>query len=311
MRMNVVATILAIIFFGGQTVPVTAQQNCQLTQYASLDLGTDEGNRAYIPVGINGVTENLLVDTGGVASVLTESTVLALRLPYEFLSGGRMVIMPRTAITRVAHGGTVQLGNMRAAHVAFLVMPDHLLPAGEAGILGPDVMGNYDVELDFANAKFKLFSPDHCPGNVVYWTHEPYAQIPFQMDAQGHISTTVQLDGKSIQAILDTGSSRSTMGFESASGVFGWDNKTADMTVTSRRRDGSPQTYHFPFKTLALSGVTVNNPDIVLVRQLSSDDFRIRSPKLTFLIGMNILRQLHLYISYRERNLYVTAAGAH
>jgi hypothetical protein len=31
----------------------------------------------------------------------------------------------------------------------------------------------------------------------------------------------------------------------------------------------------------------------------------------TIILGMGILRQLHLYIAYREKNLYVTPASAH
>jgi hypothetical protein len=29
------------------------------------------------------------------------------------------------------------------------------------------------------------------------------------------------------------------------------------------------------------------------------------------ILGMGILRQLHIYIAYREKKLYVTAASAH
>jgi hypothetical protein len=32
-------------------------------------------------------------------------------------------------------------------------------------------------------------------------------------------------------------------------------------------------------------------------------------PKM--ILGMGVLRQLHLFIAYKERNIYVTAASAH
>ena len=66
----------------------------------------------------------------------------------------------------------------------------------------------------------------------------------------------------------------------------------------------------YPFKMLTLQGVTVNNPDIILV---PDDKSKImggyRQPKL--ILSMGILRQLHLFIAYKEHNIYVTSASAH
>ncbi len=39
------------------------------------------------------------------------------------------------------------------------------------GVIGTDLLGKFDVDLDIAHKKLNLFSPDHCKGQVVYWTH--------------------------------------------------------------------------------------------------------------------------------------------
>ena len=66
----------------------------------------------------------------------------------------------------------------------------------------------------------------------------------------------------------------------------------------------------YPFKLLTLQGVAVNNPDLVLVADDASKVMGgYREPKL--ILGMGILRQLHVYIAYKERNIYVTTATAH
>jgi predicted aspartyl protease len=303
--------LLSALVFAGGDMRAFADPNCQLTRYASLDMGTDPAGGVYVPVAINGHSENLLVDTGGLLSMLTQSTVQNLSLATEPISSRMIVYLPGARITKFVHADTIQLGNMKADHIVFFLMPDGRLPSEEGGTLAPDFMANYDVEFDFANAKFNLFSPQHCPGQVVYWTHQPYAQIPFQIDREGHIVAAIQLDGKSIDATIDTGTSRSIMGFESAYDLFGWDDKTAGLTVFSKRSNGTPASYRFPFKSLSMSGVSVNNPDILLVRLLSSGDFRVRPPKRPFLLGMGILRQLHVYISYKEKTIYVTPAEAH
>lgn len=303
--------VTALVAGSNWGVQSFADEKCPLQQYASLNLGTDPSGGVYVPAGVNGRSENLIVDTGGMVSMLTESTVNELALSREPINSHMFVFMPGARITEITQADSVQLGTMKAGRVHFLILPDRLVTGEVQGTLAPDFLANYDVELDFVNAKFNLFSQDHCPGQVVYWTHEPFAQIPFQMDRMGHMVTTVQLDEKSIDAIIDTGASQSIMGFEAAKSEFGWDDKTPDLKVGAKRPDGTPANYRFPFKTLTLAGLTVNNPDILLVRQLQSDDFRIGSPKMRFLIGMSVLRQLHMYIAYKERVLYVTGANAH
>lgn len=291
--------------------PSYADQQCPLTRLASLDMGTDPAGGVNIPAIVNGRAESLLVDTGGIASMLTESTVQNLYLKKEPISRRVIVFMPGARITELVHASTVQLENMKAADVVFFVMPEDRMSSEENGTLAPDFMANYDVEFDFAKGKFNLFSPQHCQGQVVYWTHEPYAQIPITVDRMGHIVTSIVLDGKPIDAMIDTGSSRSLAGYESTRDLYNWNDKTSNISVVSKRSDGTPATYHFPFKTLTLSGITVNNPDILLWSQVSPGDYRIGSPKMQFVLGINVLRQLHVYISYKEKMIYATSAEAH
>jgi hypothetical protein len=69
--------------------------------------------------------------------------------------------------------------------------------------------------------------------------------------------------------------------------------------------------YRYPFKMLALDGVTISNPDIVLVPDKVSGRHHCRFCGPDLILGMGVLRQLHLYIAYKEKRLYVTAATAH
>ena len=40
----------------------------------------------------------------------------------------------------------------------------------------------YDVELDFSSDTMNLFSPDHCPGHVVYWKAPVVAAVPISLE---------------------------------------------------------------------------------------------------------------------------------
>jgi len=104
-----------------------------------------------------------------------------------------------------------------------------------------------------------------------------------------------------VRAGIDTGASRSVMALETAEDVFHVDLKSPDMKDLGEH--GYGHAYKYPFKTLTFSGVTVNNPDIMLV---SEHDSKIRET----ILGMGILRQLHVYFANREKKMYVSAASA-
>lgn len=307
-QLCVTGLLAATLAFGGIST-ASADDKCQLVRYVSIDLGTDETGGVYIPMTIAGHDENLLVDTGGFVSLLTASAADQLSLRRQPVPSGMKITMyGGLRLHEIAFADEIVLGGMKGRHIGFLVMPDRHLPPEVSGTIAPDFMRNYDVELDFAKGKFNLFSPGHCEGRIVYWTHDAYAQLPMRLDANGHIRIDVQLDGKRFEAGLDTGSSRSLMRFESAKDVFGWTEQTAGLkTTATMKEDGTPIVYQFPFKSLTFSGVAVANPDIVLVSDKASKQYG--QPDL--IIGMGVLRQLHVYVAYHERNLYLTTVDAH
>jgi hypothetical protein len=63
--------------------------------------------------------------------------------------------------------------------------------------------------------------------------------------------------------------------------------------------------YKYPFQTLTFQDVAVKYPEI----EIGKEGKRMPDePQL--IVGMGILRQLHLYIAYAEKKLYVTPAEA-
>jgi predicted aspartyl protease len=308
MRRSLTTLLLPLALVAAGVSSSFADEKCELLQYASLDMGTDRTGGVYVPAMVNGQKVNLLVDIGGFVSLLTQTTVQDLSLKQEALSARTEVSMPGTRIKRFVRADTVQLGKLNGAHITFLVMPDGRMPSEVGGTLGRDFMANYDVEFDFAKGKLNLFSPEHCNGQVAYWTHSPYARIPIKFDSTSPVWATVLLDGKPVDATIDTGFSRSIIGFEVARNLFDWHENTAGLAVVSKRSDGTPATYHFPFQTLSFSGVAVANPDILIVRPLGTGD--VGSSEVPFAIGQDVLRQLHLYVAYRERAIYATSAEA-
>lgn len=297
-KASLIAISLAAALFASGAAQADGEK-CSLGRYATLPITIDDAGGVTVPMKVEDQEQNMLIDTGGVSSMLSDAAAARLNLEPQMIWGVSFTMLGGRKLDHYVVARSMEIAGARVRDRRFVLLPNDLLPPGVDGILGPDILQVFDVDFDFAAGKVGLFSRDHCEGKVVYWTHDPHAQIPFKLDDDRHIKINVQLDGKEVPAILDTGAYRSLLSLETAEDIFGIDEATLKKNNN-----------HYPFKTLTLQGVTVNNPDIILV---PDDKSKImggyRQPKL--ILSMGILRQLHLFIAYKEHNIYVTAATAH
>jgi predicted aspartyl protease len=201
----------------GAADPAPPPQACALNEVASLDLAMDPGGAVEVPVTIDNHPVRFTIDTGALLSVVSDSIADELQLdrksmPLELTLVGGV----KTHELATTHSFTI--GRITARDFGLAVMPaSALVDFSSDGLLGPDVLSNYDVDFDFAHAKFNMFSPDHCPGKVVYWTKSgSYARIPFTLLDHLHIAAPVVIDGKTITALIDTGAERSMMSVAAA-----------------------------------------------------------------------------------------------
>ncbi|MEI9991264.1 MAG: retropepsin-like aspartic protease [Rhizomicrobium sp.] len=216
------------------------------------------------------------------------------------------------------------IGPLRADRVALAIAPGRGVFGEDyelAGVLAPDILKHYDIDVDFGADKMNLFSPDHCAGKVIYWKPDAVAVVPMRVLHSGHIIVSVLLDGQPVTAIIDTGAYHTTLALPVAETQF-------DLTLGSAAAPrignliGKPSAYVYRhiFKTLAFEGIVVRNPQVEIIpdllRRVAADaaapvtGTRIGDPRMfegaAMLIGMSILRHFHIYISYKEQRLYVT-----
>ncbi|MBS0469762.1 MAG: retropepsin-like domain-containing protein [Proteobacteria bacterium] len=288
---------------GGFVLSAHADEACTITRLASVQMEMDPTGRPFVPMQIDGSTVDMLIDTGGVISALTEDSVASLGLHktpiahqmyFEMFGGAKLKSFVRAP--------NVALGGMKADEMLLVVMPNRAPEIKLGGTLAPDIIGAYDAEFDFAGSRFNLYSQHHCPGNVVYWATD-YAVLPFTFEGKAHIDVKLLTDGVDFTASLDTGSATSFMSLELAERLFDFDLSSPNLEIV--RNEPDTHIYRYRFKSMAFGGVAVNNPDILLV-----PDSESKMPR-TAIIGANVLRKLHLYVAYREHKLYITAADAH
>lgn len=194
--------------------------DCNLARIAALDINLDEGGDPYVPMTISGQKINLLIDTGGIFSMMTEQSAQLLDLKELPAFGSGEEMFGGKSIKKFVEARDINLGGLKAERMPMQIISDHFLATGIGGTLAPNILRHYDADFDFGHAKFNLFSQDHCQGKVVYWTDDPYAAIKVSIDDEGHIKVPIQLDGQDIQAAVDTGSWRSLLSLEPAKRLF-------------------------------------------------------------------------------------------
>ena len=284
-----------------------------------------EGGVPVLPVTIGGVEKKLVLSTEAPFSEISQPAIQELKLntlkaaASVIDNGGhksdRYVILP-----------SLQIGQAKADAMKFMVRPApgpmNPRDAEVVGVLAPDILENYDVDIDFVGRKLQLVSNDHCDGKVVYWQADKVAVVPMTL-TERKIFVNVVLDGKPLRAVINTAAPIGNVNQDIAEDKFGFDPKSPDARqVGMINGDPNRKVYRKQFQTLAFEGVTIANPELNIVpdelrARLVNKNNRTgslvrgdaRLPDVT--IGMSILRRMHVYIAYRERKVYLTeAAGA-
>src|SRR5579864_8093572 len=177
--------------------------NCPLVRYASLDMWTEPDGRVDAPLTLEGHEYRFLVDTGGAISTIDPSYAFYRMKMPAYLSSNGIAVVGGAKVYRYAAPQSVSFGGVSVREAKF-----YLNPPGwrVAGTIAPDLLQKFDLDFDFAKGRLNLFSPDHCAGAVPAWTTDPIAVVPIlPLDESNHIRIEIQVDGKTVQAVVDTG----------------------------------------------------------------------------------------------------------
>lgn len=302
-------------------------------------------NLMTVPVAINDTPKLFLLDIGRTPDQVSEAAAGDLHLPQTNLTTGSDGLADlntssqfRAAMFDVKSGvsatemqtrvkaAAFTIGNATVHDVVFLVANDRDLGKSKPydGLLTTGIFSKYDLNLDFGGRKFSFLAPTSCtdPNQIVYWPHEVVATIPMDV-RDGKITVQVTIDGHAIDGVIDTSSDRTVMRRAVAERLFGLKADTPAMTPTDIRDGMGERVYQHTFPQIAFGGVIAGNVPALI--ETNSMVHKIdRTPTLgsraqftagpgdripDLALGMDVLRQLHLYIAVAEGKIYVTPAG--
>jgi predicted aspartyl protease len=307
---------VALLLLAGQTSG--APPSCALKEVASAEARLTADNTLLVSARLDGMPMWLVLDTGAAASMISEAAARRLGLP---LRDGRARVygIDGRLISRTTRVPSLALEGAEARDQEFIVMPGggdgtDLRPAG---LFGSDYLRNYDVEIDLGQGRVNLFSPDHCPGRVVYWSKN-YVESPVEIGRDGEIRLEAKLDGEAVTAQIDTGAGQTLLDAALARRRFDIADGTPGFLRTGSIRgvDGVLlPTFRWTFRTLSLAGLSIRNPAVSIVPMAPADGFapigsRRSGRKPDLLIGMTLITRLRLYIAYGEGRIYYTLVPA-
>jgi predicted aspartyl protease len=289
---------------------------------------TKGDSRMLVAVTINGADKLMILDTGASASSVTRALVQELGLSLHRVSQGSALYDVNGNVSReVTAVARFKFGSQEMQGVQFRIWPNPELGKVDprlAGIISRDQLFQYDLDVDFANGVLKLFSPEHCAGNILYW--KPAAVAVEEFDTKGgHINIEATLDRQKIPAIIDSGSAHSILRADTARDFFGLTAGSPGMTQSTILPVNSQYPVHqHQFAKLEFNGVAVSNPVIAIWPNVVGRDAdrsyqstgnrampRNVSARLSpLVIGIDVLRKLHIYFAFREHRMYVSTTSA-
>nr|WP_277875825.1 retroviral-like aspartic protease family protein [Acetobacter fallax] len=251
-----------------------------------------------VQVTLNGKPVAMIVDTGADASLVSTATSEKFDLSY---TGGHVTLRGTTGVVAasVVRADKLGLGKAIASDVLFIEIDKkwgHIGDLPVAGLLGSDFLSNYEVKFDLPQHLITLYRMQGCSSKDIVWK-KPVDPVPLEPGDGKDVLVPFKINGKPIDAILDSGASGTVIRPSQArkAGVtrdmlardpVGFSRGVSDDKVVSHR--------HL-FDTVEVGPEIFHNVHLQ-VAPLETD---------SALLGADFLRHAVVWLSYRDRILYI------
>ena len=205
-----VLALLFVLLAAGIAGPAWS---CALQQVAELPLQTVFGTVPLVTADINGRPAKLVLDTGSNVSVLNSMAADRLGVAWDENDPVEVVGLGGTGRFFTATVQNLALGDDVTQDVQMAVA--HGLPPMIDGVLGTDVLAGYQLDLDMPHLRLVLYDAQACPDAAPSWS-APFTRLPVEQQQSGHLVTPVELNGRRLLGLLDTGASKTIVGTAAA-----------------------------------------------------------------------------------------------
>lgn len=292
--------VFAVVLMA-HSVSVAANDICRPELRVNLPITVIEGV-PVVRLSVSNKEVVMVLDTGAESTILSTDAADRLQLP-------RSMVYPRRVrgLDGGVVGGAVELpglaaGGVRVPNFGALVGSINLSSLGGMvpdGLLGADILSDFEVDLDLAHARVRLYNRSACTIAPVDWGR-PYTLIEANRSVHDRLFFWATLDGKKVATIIDTGAQRSVIDTRSAAAVDADPQGLGREPAKTVRGVGSGtgvQALSYHFGQLVVGDEMVSNPTL-LVTPLALEDADL-------ILGVDYLRTRRLWLSYRTHRIFL------
>ena len=260
-------------------------------------------NAPIVTLFANDRPVTLLLDTGAETTVLTPAAAGRIGAQRPLVEFQRQL----HSLAGSLETSEVELGSFTVGGVAIPWRRVRVAPvnvpaifAGPLdGVVGADTLSSFDVDLDLPHYRMILYQRQACPDAKPAWTG-PYTRITAGRSKGDHLFFPVQLDGRRIDAFVDTGAQVSVLSTRVALALGVSESALAqDRPLTTRGAAAEQLSAHLHhFSRLEIGGAIVRDPEVIVA------DVRLSDADLV--LGIDFLRSWRIWFSYGSQQIFLS-----
>lgn len=279
-----------------------ALADCSLTKVTQMPL-LSLGKHYAVMVGIEDVVRPMMVDTGAEATTLKASVAKELSLKEDPAHGGVVAGVGQTGgdFHRNVIPSTLAFGDLvyhgRSTVVA--TMDDGKTAEGDSiGLLGDDILSQFDVEFDFPSHMLTFYRASGCFSTFLPWSG-PFAAIPFSHRG-AKVTIDMILNQERTPTMVDTGNN---LTFVSQDASVLWGARESDIAPT-KGQSKSPlnNAGAMPVGRVTFEKVKIG-ADLFTDKDMGVID--VDMPHASANLGLDYWSPRKLWISYPHQWLFV------
>jgi predicted aspartyl protease len=259
-------------------------------------------NAPIVTLMANGHPVILLLDTGAERTVLTPTVAERIaaqpaRIEFQRQMHGIVGVLPAREVELSSfRAGNVPIDWRRIA-VAPVTGPT-VFSGPLDGILGADVLSSFDLDLDLPHHRLRFFQKGSCRDGPP-WTG-PHISIATGRSRGEHLFFPVELDGRRIIAIIDTGAQH-TFVSDAAARLLGIDatRLAHDPLVTVHSATAGQVSSHVHrFSELKVGSYLMRNPELLIGGANFSD--------CDIVLGVDFIGPRRVWFSYSALEIFLS-----
>jgi predicted aspartyl protease len=272
--------------------------DCQMQQVTSLPLVA--GKHPTIEAAINGTPLPMAVDTGAQGSAVTPETVAALKLPRDPHRRTRAGTLGGQDLTQNVLVETLGVASLGFVDRSIAVLPLDALPGGNtpAGLIGSDLLSDFDIELDMPAHKLNFYRAAGCDSVRPPWAGR-YQTVVAKLSKHHDFLLPIELNGHVLTAMFDTGSTGETVSRAAAESIGVSD---AELDNDESATGTSAGSHGYAIRRHRFNSLRIGRE---IFRNVPLDVADFTQADVDVLIGDDYMHRRRFFLSYSTATLFI------